>query len=486
MRKVSVYRYDRENGEQEITSQAAFESSNPAVATVDATGKISSVSSGSAEITCTYNGESAKIAVDVYVPLYTAADMDKLALVTYEREKAEAEKLLAQNYLLMNDIDYSTHVRNYILPIASPTIEDIYAVIARQNSVSGDCSYFSFAWKKILGLTQKTIVDQDSAGNDVQTNVQILEKADGTPFKGVNPNAVKFTGIFDGNGYSIKNAWLMLDNVLYLNGITSQYTGYTAGANCFIGYNSGTLRNLSFTDFTIGNSHDQLVTLNEETNELEDKYTYFSNSMWSGSNEYSMTFIYRSGKIPGEQVEDGVTYESEIYKTRITAGFYRPHYIDKEINGRTDWQTRPNAASALVFLNAGTVENVYVDYFNSYNTGLGINAGTLVTQNDTTGSVKNCLVVAKVQLSDARPETKFNPAAVVNNGLLENVTATVEVYKRTDYALYGVNFGTVRSCESYFDKASFMENSKNLDKFDAVVWNKANMTLNSNLYGFTG
>ncbi len=490
-RQLSVYRFDKTEGEQEITAQATYLSSDPSIVTVDSKGKVTSVSSGSATITCSYADEKVDIAIDVYMPIYTAEDMDTLSLCTYNEDKETATKMLSQNYVLMNDIDYSTHVRNYILPIASPTIKDIHATISRANAVSGDCSYFSYGWKHVLGLTQK----QGAQGE------QYLENADGTPFKGINPNAVKFTGVFDGNGYAIKNAWLMLDNVLYLNGITSQNHGYTVGANCFIGYSDGIIRNLAFTDFTIGQTHDQIFTKNKTTGEWENKYGYYSNAthMTWEEGAGAMSMVYRSGQIPCVPTAEPTTYKSEINGTVTTAGYMQLHSYaaisnptddhksgETVITGRSLWGSRPNAASALVFINNGSMENVYMEYFQAANLGLGIKTGAFTTENASTGAVKNCVAIVEVQLTYERQETVFNSGAVINRGLLENVSVAVAVYKRADYAIYSAdtNTGTVIGCASYLDKEDFMTRAKNLDAYDANSWNKETMTLNQNVYGF--
>ena len=200
-----------------------------------ANGKITAQKSGSTKLTAEYGALSTEIPVSVYSPINTAADLDALALSTYTKPLDEAEAYMAGWYKLTSDIDYAMHERNFILPIApvmpifnhwmgntyGPKTQYVFA----SGYSYGTSSFYSIGWKNILGLSEGT----------AENGGKFLKNSDGTEFRGINPNGLHFTGIIDGNGYAIKNAWYMYDN----------YLGESIGANIgFIGINDGTVQNL--------------------------------------------------------------------------------------------------------------------------------------------------------------------------------------------------------------------------------------------------
>lgn len=244
---INLFDYNRATGEKNIINKdkVTFSSSDENIVAVDESGDVFAKDNGNAEIICEKDGQVVKVNVTTYCPIYDAGDMDILSLVTYEKSFEDAKKFLSQNYLLMNDIDYVTHKRNYILPIASATVDSVssndYSPVGYSAST---LSYYSLAWKEILSLKDK---EKISAENVKYHVLYINEEEE---FKGINPNALSFTGIFDGNGYAIKNAWYMFDNLLGQHWTV----GWTGCYYSFIGLNDGVIRNLEFNNVKIPGS----------------------------------------------------------------------------------------------------------------------------------------------------------------------------------------------------------------------------------------
>ena len=451
-----------------------WDTANDSVATVDGNGKVEAVKCGTTEVTayCEEYGETLVLPVSVSVPIVTAYDLDALALITYYNGYDEAKELLSLNYLLMNDIDYSTHVRNFMLPIASPagasaiwdeeslryfyTVDDGslgYPTNYAQNFSEGGngspnfnlglAAHFSKTWKEILGLTPAL----------TSTGAAYMKKPDGTVFQGINPELVPFTGELNGNGYSIKNAWLMLDNYLASTSWIANAVQAASGA-CFIGLNHGTLTNIAFENLVIGSESD-LFTYDTATSGIDSAIRYHFRDQGTGGNHTSFSsFTPYYG--------NNVVKYSGLYAT--DSGFTGKYLLNNGYEWITlhtgwspaGWNTNNNRYSqysAVVFTNQGTIENVKLHYSNTaYGTYNGVNskgyigvhrqlADGLVYYNGTNGVIKKTVVqrVDPVNPTDkdrnAVTYTK-TPAAVflcayLNKGKIESTVAATNQMSST-------------------------------------------------------
>lgn len=252
-----------ESGVEVNAEEIEWRSENEQVAVVE-NGMISAVSMGNTIIKAITEYGEASLPVCVSYPISSASDLDFLAMVTYTKDKATAESYLNGNYIFTNDIDYSAHTRNYILPIASVNHEhgcttqngEDYWNLDRKNTgefaLGGVTrgTYYSIGWKDVLGLTEdsKDVNGTTALYMKNSALAGYAENAAGTEFRGINPNGLAFGGRIDGNGYAIKNAFYMADNLQgqARNGSEQLYrsTGYNGVGGFFVGYNTGIIENL--------------------------------------------------------------------------------------------------------------------------------------------------------------------------------------------------------------------------------------------------
>ena len=401
----ATYTYEIKGGAGTEATDVTWQSADPSVVTVDG-GVITAVGSGSTTVTVSGEGyaNSIEIPVTVYVPIKTAYDMDALSLITYNNDEATATKLMGGNYILMNDIDYSTHVRNFVLPIASPAgattttnaaqadfdlhriaysvMHNVFAGSSTgATQVVGIYAHFSKSWSQILNL--EIVADT--------TNGSYMKKSDGSKFQGINPNLVSFTGVLDGNGYSIKNAWLMADNYLATDS-WAHFIQSGTGA-CFMGLNSGTIRNLVFDNLTIPSGGTYVNCTKADGLKSEIK-CYHSESLTGGGTNGNGTLAADYHSQWGEFKQ---AYASLLAANNVVYTLWTSSYNHN--NGRySDF-------SAMILLNAGLVENVKLVYTNTANAGYNGNqssapniysprslADGLVLYNNQNGTIKNVIV----------------------------------------------------------------------------------------------
>jgi hypothetical protein len=450
--KLNAYYYEpREQKEFLLAADAVlWESSDGSVATVK-DGLVTAAGNGSAVITATYKGESVGVNAYVYCPIYSAADLDYLSLCTYNLPQAEAEKLLSGNYILMNDIDYDGHIRNVILPIASLTAAETKSLAeALKYGGGGDNSYYSLAWKHILDLTDSQ-----------RKNANVLMNADGSEFKGINPNALAFTGILDGNGYSVKNAWLMPDNMLHLTSYDNKAV-FIAGSAAFIGYNGGTVQNIEFKNLYIGDYEAK------RTAGLGGayRYEYRDNNHWSQIDPSSLSSLY------GEN----------IYLTAT----------DTALPGdpRGLWGGRQGEGSALIAKNTGTLKNILFDYTTTSSISHLIGTGGLVFVNDAGGMVENAVIkLNPVNYSgnDAfRSSQTGYPVAVGNYGSIRNVYVCTDRTVVTGYSSVYSDMGAASGIGTYISLGAFTGDKNAVSAFDKIIWRFAGEpALNRDVHGLS-
>ena len=181
-------------------------------------------------------GEYISNKIEVWNTVATIADMDVLALACYNKAS-----LLKEKFILVDDIDYANDV---ILPIA-PFNDNV------SNRSLG------IQWKYRLEKTNDGYAfvnraDFGKAGTGL-TDKEFIELAG---IGGLNKNnASQFSGIFDGNGYSIKNGKLFY-GVSTMNQDENSY--YASYSNVF-GLFKGTLKNISFENIGVQNPADIVI-----------------------------------------------------------------------------------------------------------------------------------------------------------------------------------------------------------------------------------
>lgn len=232
---ISVYKVNVLNDKDtQIVKDVAVEIIDETIATIKANDGIITVNSKNIAGTTTARidvsdvGITVVAKVEVYNAISTIADMDVLAYASLINTD-----LLAQNYVLVNDIDYNNAV---ILPIAS------------YRNVSSSTS------KRVTGAQWKYWVDKTADGKYVpvsRENISVNNGLTDEEFvafeaKGINPNNTAFKGVFDGNGYSIKNAKIFYGSILLVEGnlVVPEFAG-------IFGKLTGTLKNVSFENLTI-------------------------------------------------------------------------------------------------------------------------------------------------------------------------------------------------------------------------------------------
>lgn len=388
-----------DNEDLGLATGVKLESNDENVAKVNDDGIIEAVSSGKTVITATAPDatNTVEISVTVWVGIATPADMDTLSLITYYNDKTTAQTLMSKNYLLMNDIDYSTHVRNFILPIASPSgalyssdkseaVTDWYllnngnfswaitSTVGSSAPLGTEVAHYSLTWKSILGLTDAT----ETIG---EQTVHYLKDSKGNEFKGINPYLVKFSGVLNGNGYSVKNAWLMADNFIAKIPNNDGEANTMGAAACFIGINNGTITNIGFEGINIPNRNVSYKLTKSDGLKTEMKYDKY----WHGASSPTTLNGTYAGLDSGSFV-------------KTNSGTSTP------VGWRWNGNVLRSFGSAMVVSNYGTIQGVYFDYVScssmiAYGTG-AVSGGAwsgrgrgdgLVFVNVAT--ISNCLIV---------------------------------------------------------------------------------------------
>lgn len=339
------------------SSEMEWTIADESVAEIGENGTIHGLKEGETEVvgkSDTYGEISMKI--EVWTAISSPEDLDALALVTYYNDEETARKILSRRYLLTNDIDYSSHVRNFMLPIASPAgekyhwykttegVTDCYNLAngsltwamhatLRTNTHCGTAvSHYSLTWKALLGLTDATRTIDDKT-------VHYLQDGEGNEFKGINPQLVPFTGELNGNGYSVKNAWLMADNFVQKVPNNDGEPNTICAGVCFMGINYGTVTNIAFEAINIPNRN---VTYElSAANGLETVMKY--KQYWHNDSS--------SCTLNGQYC--GLTSGSYIL---TNDGSYT------QVGWKWNGKEPLSFANALFISNFGSLNNVYFDY----------------------------------------------------------------------------------------------------------------------------
>lgn len=339
--------------------------------------------------------------VRVSYPIYTASDLDFLSTVSYyyadnanSSTNTTADQYLNGKYIFMNDIDYSEHTRNYILPIAAMSNEsnfitaidttnqwgaDLESVISVGKRTSA-VSYYSVGWKDVLSLEEgeKTV--------DGETG-KYLKNADGTAFAGINSKGKYFGGVMDGNGYAIKNAWLMYDVYMGVP-VNNESGGLVAAGGAFIGLNLGTIENLEIDAKTPNNNVE------------------YVNGVYTQKDK-----DYTNANVFGKMYENISMYCYKIYKQTTTECVKKgAAYLASDNMANASAYT-----AAVVLFNRGTVKNVYykADVGGATGGNKSTATGALVHYNAKT--IENCVVERHIRRLEDNHHPKYNFTIAVYN-----------------------------------------------------------------------
>lgn len=460
---ISVYILGA-NGTKDLLPANSVEwvSADTTIATVE-NGLISSVSSGNTVVTAKYNGKEVSVNVVVAIPIFDIDDMDALGLVTYLFNKELATDFLSKNYVLMNDLDYSTRSMNWIIPIASVNGE-FFNQLRSDISINGDISYYSRTWERVLGLSKAKV---DSATILYTKTQQELDAMDENArkafeFKGINPNNVAFSGTFDGNGHTIKNAWLLADNVLYTSGKT-----FGVGAQSFIGNLTGTLKNIAFDNLKIADNNIIIDYVNEET-ALTHTYNKNGSQLYAKDNPNALYATYAKENVDGTGADLYMKGYNGLIGTRV---------------GRDQWGRRNGNTSALVLSNKGTIQNVYMTYTNTASTCSVTSAITLY--ND--GLIDSCVLVPVLEeYNDAAcfDQAIGNPVAYKNDGVIRNVSVCHKHTTKQNYSSIYEDTGETVSLVTFASFDSLKAEPAYTSSFNPTYWDSAEMKLIANAYNF--
>ena len=452
------------NGTKDLLPADSVEwvSEDPTIATVE-NGVVSSVSSGNTVVTAKYNGKEVSVKVVVAIPIFDIDDMDALGLVTYLFNKELATDFLSKNYVLMNDLDYSTRSMNWLIPIASVNGE-FFNQLRSDISINGDITYYSRTWERVLGLSKAKV---DSATILYTKTQQELDAMDENArkefeFKGINPNNVAFSGTFDGNGHTIKNAWLLADNVLYTNGKT-----FGVGAQSFIGNLTGTLKNIAFENLKIADNNIIIDYVNEET-ALTHTYNKNSSQLYSKDDPNALYATYAKENVDGTGADLYMKGYNGLIGTRI---------------GRDQWGRRNGNTSALVLSNKGTIQNVYISYTNTASTCNTMSAITLYNG----GLIDSCVLVPVLEeYNDAAcfDQAIGNPVAYKNVGIIKNVSVCHKYTTMQNYSSIYENNGETISLVTFASFDSLKAEPAYTSSFNPMYWDAAEMKLIANAHDF--
>ena len=175
--------------------------------------------------------------LQVYNALATIEDMDALSFASYSNPKD-----LQKSYILVNDIDYNGQI---IYPIAESNMIDNKA----------NPRPIGYQWKYLLdfdeakGYSYLPRSEVGKAGKGL-TDGEMLAFGKNN---GINPTVSVFSGTFDGNGYSIKNAMLMWAGHYLTNDKRA------SRMSIFGEMTDATVRNIAFENITIQIPSDTLA-----------------------------------------------------------------------------------------------------------------------------------------------------------------------------------------------------------------------------------
>ncbi len=300
---------------------------------------------GQTVVQANYDGKTYECKVTVGTAIASKEDFTTLALASY---KPETHTLLSKIYVMVCDVDYADGI---IYPIAGVSIDGDFTPLNYPNPYRFYTD--SLQWKALL---EQKFNDFDWATFSRQ---------------GINPMGVPFSGVIDGNGFSVKNASLMADNL-----ITKDW-GWLGGAfNNVIGRLTGELKNICFENFSYQELRNGSCGVS-----IVDMYSSFSFS--NGLKFGNPT--YKPGATPISesymQTCSGLVYENKGIIENVYLNVWRP-----------ELKTLGSASSCIggiSVLNYGKIKNVVAEHMITPGRLRSIICGSIVDD----GTVDNCFAI---------------------------------------------------------------------------------------------
>ncbi len=287
-------------------------------------------SKGEATASLVIDGEYISLSCDVATPVATIRDMDLLSEASLNNTS-----LLSQSYILVSDLDYNGEV---ILPIAT------YGLDSSTNRTVG------YQWKHWLKKTANgyAVVERGQQGKEgTITDNQFREFS---AAKGINPGSKEFSGVFDGNGYAIKNGLIFYGSIINPKAGSKVPVGYADGV---FGKVTGTIRNVGFENLKMQNP------------------TNFTDK--TGPYDITKALLSHMGDLGGK----GVTYD------------------DDKIGVTDDGKSYLRGGTIVARSVGATIENVYAEIaYDGFVKDSGyVNAGLVLWESDDSKLINNAVKV---------------------------------------------------------------------------------------------
>jgi len=499
--KLLIQEYDGENY-TDVTESAAIEYSVENVATIDQ-GTISGGSvNGTTTVFAKIDGwEVANFDVEGWTEITTIDQMDELSLVTWRErnDKAKIQSVLSGKYVLGANLAYNG---DYILPIANMG-KGYWSAQSSSWILNSDSAYVnhqSWVWKEIL--TQKNALSSDywteNGLGGKYWNKGAYLVTDPTEqvesfLHGSNPNNVEFTGVFDGNGYTISDAQLIDVNYLYNR---SDNKRFTSAGGCFIGNigQGGVLRNVNFEELRYRKYHS---TKTAERETLLDTTLYPDMSIWD-SKGWDVRPYYDTMEL-SNQTALVIVNQGLISDVRIST-YYKSAYAENT-NKALDANNKNAALGVMINEQSGVINNTVIhllkgeiEYLRqsdfvegtdwNWDSALVNNygIGSYVFYSRNYGTVNNSIFLSE---PDHGYDYRYNAGGKTSKFLSDFIAGFGDVTHDETYG-FTVNAGTVTNTAWYADsietklEANEAQTSgcgtPDLTKFDSSMWNTTDMS----------
>ncbi len=383
---------------------AEWSPSDEGIVTVNG-GALTPVSEGETTVKAVYDGKEYTAKVTVGVAIASKEDFTTLAIASF---KDSTQELLSGSYVLVNDIDYEDTV---FYPIASVSVKGKFTPYKYTGAYNFYCD--SLQWKALLEERFNDF-DWETFSN-----------------QGVNPDGVPFSGIIEGNGYSLKNVAYMADNV-----VTKDWDRFGGAWGNIIGRNTGTIRNIAFEDLAYQEIKNESCGF-----DLKDEYESFtfSSGLKFGNPDY------KPGATPMNEsymhTFSGIVYENKGVIENVYARIWRPEIVFLG--------SAHGCVGGIAVLNYGTIQNVIVEHPLTPGRLQSIICGSLVEE----GKLVNCFALI---------------------GAIEDANRSL-VYMTEDDA------ESLSECGVFTDVAN-LSSSEKVKKLDQSAWNiqTRSISLNKN------
>lgn len=337
-----------------------------------------------------------EIDVQTYTAISSKYDLDMLALA-YARGVSAADWSKDSKYVLTQDIDYAGEI---FIPIAASAKYANYTLVGNQ-------------WIDVLGDGKKYGI---SYTDFVRTGLNGIWPNNGSVISAL-PLEYVFNATLDGNGYSVKNAKLMLDAMVVA---LPNFEVHFGIATNFIGYfgPNGALKNISIENLTMqtweeaGYSTSVWPTLpmvGTTVTESNGTYTYGETKTVATETKYPMNNVGLFGAVAGEL--ENVYAE---WNVTLDYGYMNVH---QQLSSFGQWLSGARITDCIFVDNFAYTENAIFSHEKGAMYGIwfsnsGVNAEnvTVITENTVRGTLP-------VDVTVYQDGSKLQEAYDADNGL---------------------------------------------------------------------